>query len=63
MSMKSQYDCLSKRHANIEGRYFMGPQPYTKNYGQLRNTDSGKDSLSQGRAQNWCMGTTEGKKG
>lgn len=33
----------------------MNPQPYTKNYRQLRNTESGRNSLPQGKAHQLVM--------
>ena len=33
----------------------MRPQPYTKHYRQLRNAESGKNSLPQGGAHQWII--------
>lgn len=39
----------TNRHASMEGRMFRRPQHYTRNYRQLRNADSERNGLSQGR--------------
>ena len=41
----------TNRHDNMGRENIRRPQPSTKNYQQLRNAESGKNSLPQGRTQ------------
>lgn len=41
----------TKEHAKVEREEHMRPQPYTKNYRQLREVGNGRDILLEGRAQ------------
>lgn len=41
----------SSRHTKVDNEKFRRPQPYAKNYRQVRETKSERDGLLQGRKQ------------
>jgi hypothetical protein len=41
----------------MEGGNLTGPQPYTKNYRQLRTTESRRNSLLQEEPPDWLFNT------
>jgi hypothetical protein len=51
------YKDNNNRHANMDHRKLWRPQPYTKNYRQLRNARVGVTVFPRDGALNWLFST------